>query len=172
MSVLIFLLQSDKQNVPPPRQMTVGKGRAEAYNELRPTSDDTFRKTPGIHIELNQGKEVDGETNLKLPLAGGNEIVGREEHGPLNVAPEVWITQPLNDSVISVGDVVVAFKTRGFRPSVETPVEVSSTQQLCREQQHASSMSELSPHSDERQFQDLRDMRHVKRDMRTVVDCF
>lgn len=36
----------------------------------------------------------------------------------------LWITRPINDAVLFVGDVVLAFETRGFT-SMETPIEVS-----------------------------------------------
>lgn len=41
----------------------------------------------------------------------------------------IWITWPTNDTVFTLGDVVLAFETRGF-PSGEIPIEVS----VCRGQ--------------------------------------
>lgn len=41
----------------------------------------------------------------------------------MHEATSIQITRPLNDTVFLVGHVVVAFDTRGFTPSADTPIE-------------------------------------------------
>lgn len=43
---------------------------------------------------------------------------------PAGDAVGIRITRPLNGSLFLVGDVELAFETRGFTPSVQTPIEV------------------------------------------------
>lgn len=42
-------------------------------------------------------------------------------------AVDILITRPSNDDVFLVGGVSVVFETRGFVPSVGTPIEVGET---------------------------------------------
>lgn len=57
-------------------------------------------------------------------LAADGPNTRREEPPQDVVAAALWITRPTNDTVLPVGNVVLAFETRGFTPSVETPIEV------------------------------------------------
>lgn len=60
--------------------------------------------------------------------AADGSNTGREEPPQDVVAAALWITRPKNDTVLPVGNVVLAFETRGFTPSVETPIEVGLRQ--------------------------------------------
>lgn len=58
---------------------------------------------------------TEGDTTQQQLLAKGME----------DSEPAIWITSPKNDTVFTIGGVVVvAFETRGF-PSGEIPIEVS-----------------------------------------------
>lgn len=47
----------------------------------------------------------------------------RGERGRPHEAAAILITRPVNNDILPVGDVVVAFQTHGFAPSSETPIE-------------------------------------------------
>lgn len=83
-------------------------------------------------------------------LADDGANAKSEDGGPMHEATSIQITRPLNDTVFLVGHVVVAFDTRGFTPSADTPIEASLRRMYMAPRNHVTpaSISERARESD------------------------
>ncbi|CAB1105453.1 GT4 [Ectocarpus sp. CCAP 1310/34] len=75
------------------------------------------RQTGSVEQQLLVGATdnlvAEGEKPLPTPLPTKNDTAA------------IWITRPLNDTILPLGDVFLTFETHGFTPAVETPIEAS-----------------------------------------------
>lgn len=72
-----------------------------------------------------EGNIEGGVTHQRFLLAA-DRLDAEHEEPTQDVTAALSITRPTNDAIMLVGNVVLAFETRGFTPSVETPIKVSS----------------------------------------------
>ncbi|CAM9801608.1 unnamed protein product [Ectocarpus sp. 12 AP-2014] len=77
-----------------------------------------------------RGRQTDSVEQQLLVGATDNLVVESEKPLPTplptqNDTAAIWITRPLNDTILPLGDVVLTFETHGFTPAVETPIEAN-----------------------------------------------
>lgn len=86
----------------------------------------------GGHGAFNNNRHPQTDDNFIVASQGSTSTSDGPEHRqpamtahPAGDAVGIRIIRPLNESLFLVGDVELAFETRGFTPSVQTPIEVS-----------------------------------------------
>lgn len=123
-----------------PRQLLFDGGKGENVGLLPQSNSDGAATTPSgkLHLESrhqDNGSETPATVFRKhappntarpfLDHDAGDGVNAKkiEDGGSVHEATSIEITRPLNDTVFLVGGVVVAFDTRGFTPSADTPIE-------------------------------------------------
>ena len=77
-----------------------------------------------------RGEQRDSVEQQLLVGATDNLVAESEKPEPTplrtkNDTAAIWITRPLNDTLLPLGDILLTFETHGFATAVETPIEAS-----------------------------------------------
>ncbi|CAN0516526.1 unnamed protein product, partial [Ectocarpus sp. 12 AP-2014] len=77
-----------------------------------------------------RGRQTDSVEQQLLVGATDNLVVESAKPLPTplpakNDTAAIWITRPLNDTILPLGDVFLTFETHEFTPAVETPIEAN-----------------------------------------------
>lgn len=106
--------------------------RAEA-STTHPRWEDVFerrRDEQGVGAQVLNAVALDEEFSKPDRRHNAEQYASDAKAEELKSTQEivdVFITEPLNDTVYLVGSVALVFQARGFTPSVDTPIEASST---------------------------------------------
>lgn len=119
------------------QQVILGRVTSESFDAPLAFPDaEIALPTELLHSASSQGEGIDSITSpfgqpedpqadREVHFERDNLNLMGEEDGWMHETASVWITRPLDDAILLAGHVVVAFETRGFMPSKETPIEVS-----------------------------------------------
>lgn len=88
--------------------------------EGRQAEASVFRESENVLL-------VDDASQQFLPGADKKNAKIEEPETSRDGTVAIWVTWPVNDTVLPVGDVVLVFETRGFPPG-EIPIEVSAAE--------------------------------------------
>lgn len=93
---------------------------------LREEGAEATKRMSGVF----RGTQTDNVEQHLLVGATDNLVAESEKPEPTPSPPKndtaaIWITRPLNDTLLPLGDIFLAFETQGFTPAVETPIEAS-----------------------------------------------